>query len=103
MDSIAMLVIGAVLSIASLITAILTLTINKNKQDKDNDVKVQETEQKQALMQKELEVKYSRIETDLAEIKAMLTCSNEKYIALERRVFILENSTEKRTNRKKEI
>ena len=72
------------ISIAMLIIALLSFTYSKYRNTTT-----------QAIQTTELQVKLANIEKELTDIKAMLVCSNEKYFALEKRVFMNEQKWEK--------
>lgn len=101
MDVTVLVILGSIISIVSLFLGILTYATNRmTSSGKDAQAAM--------LLQKELQVKYSRIETDLAEIKAMITLgnenqqrferiTNENYQSLERRVLLIETNCSNKT------
>lgn len=105
MDSLALGIIGSIMGITSVVVTIVVLTKNTSKDTLATEEKHAEAERSAALLQRELEIKYTRIEKDLAEIKALITstndrytslekCQNDKYAVLEKRIFIIEQRYE---------
>ena len=74
---------GIVLAVLGSLTAIVLGILNYS-------TKKSEREEKQMIKQTELSIKLNNIEKELIEIKKLLVASVEKYQALEKRVFILE-------------
>lgn len=79
MDGTTGIVLSVVFGLVALVLGILNYITKKN-----------ETDSQKIAKQTELEVKLANIEKELLEIKALLVTSNNKYEALEKRVFILE-------------
>lgn len=85
MNTIALTIIGSVLSISMLVIAILNYVSKQNEQRQNKDIQLTE-----------LTMKLANIEKELIEIKSMLTSNCERNESLEKRVFILENKPKRK-------
>lgn len=88
MDGTTGIVLGVILGLVTLVLGILNYVSKKNECDNQKIVK-----------QTEFDIKLANIEKELIEIKSLLVASNEKYEALDKRVFVLEQKKSKNINK----